>query len=73
MGKILVGLGACLVAAGLLFMLFERGAAAGWRLPGDFEFGGRGWRVSVPVASSILISLVLTLVLNLLFWFSRRR
>ncbi len=73
MGKVLIGMGLALVVAGLLFMAFERGAAAGIRLPGDFEFGGRNWRVSVPLATSILISLVLTVLLNLAFWLMRRR
>lgn len=73
MGKILVGLGMAIVVAGVLFMALERGAPNGFRLPGDFEFGSRNWRVSVPLATSILVSLILTVLLNLAFWLMRRR
>jgi hypothetical protein len=33
------------------------------RLPGDLSWRGRGWSVSVPLASSILISIVLSFLL----------
>ncbi|HEX2069498.1 MAG TPA: DUF2905 domain-containing protein [Actinomycetota bacterium] len=34
-------------------------------MPGDFSFGGRNWRVYLPLGTSILISIVLTVLLNL--------
>lgn len=73
MGKLLIGIGIALLLAGLLVSVLERGGGAGLRLPGDFEFGGRGWRVSAPLATSLLISLLLTIVLNLVLWIARRR
>lgn len=73
MGKVLVILGVLLIVVGLLVTAIERGMEAGWRLPGDIEFGGPGWRVWIPLATSLLISLVLTLLMNLFFWFSGRR
>lgn len=39
-------------------------------LPGDFTWSDRNWQVSIPLGTSILISLLLTLVLNLVL---RRR
>ncbi len=42
-------------------------------LPGDFSFGGGDWRVTIPLGMSIAVSPVLTLVLNLVLWLSRRR
>jgi hypothetical protein len=41
-------------------------------LPGDFSFGGRNWRVYFPLASSIVLSILLTLILWLIHYFSRR-
>ncbi len=73
MGRLLVGVGAGLVLLGLVVWLAERGAGSGWRLPGDVQFGGRGWRVYLPMATSILASLVLTVIANLVFWLIRRR
>ena len=67
-------LGRVFLAAGIVLAVF--GLALMWgrlrlgSLPGDFTWSGRGWQVSIPLATSILISLVLTLVLNLL---ARRR
>lgn len=73
MGRLLIGMGMALLVAGLLVSLLERGGGAGFRLPGDLEFGGRGWRVSAPLATSLLISLLLTIALNLVLWIARRR
>ncbi len=40
------------------------------KLPGDVSFGGRNWRVYVPIGTSILLSVLLTVLLNL---FAHRR
>jgi uncharacterized membrane protein len=61
-GKWLVVLGAVIVVVGLLVMLLGRIGL--FRLPGDFEFGGRNWRIYFPLATSIVLSILLTL----LFW-----
>ena len=73
MGKVLVGLGAVLVLVGIVVWAVDARVGADWRLPGDFQFGGRNWRVYVPLASSILLSLLLTGVLNLVLMLARRR
>ena len=60
---VVAGLG--VAAIGLLLVA---GAHFGLgRLPGDIAYRGRNVRVYVPLASSIVISVVLTVVLNLLF------
>lgn len=69
-GKWLVIIGAALVVIGLLVMLLGRVGL--FRLPGDFEFGGRNWRVYFPLASSIILSILLTLILWLIHYFTRR-
>ncbi len=59
LGKTVLILGIVLVVIGLLLQ-FAPALHLG-RLPGDFSFGGSGWRVYVPVGTSILVSLFLTL------------
>jgi hypothetical protein len=68
-GKWLVAAGAIIIVIGLLVMLL--GKVGLFRLPGDFSFGGRNWRVYFPIASSILLSLLLTLLLWLIHYFRR--
>ncbi|MDP8955597.1 MAG: DUF2905 domain-containing protein [Actinomycetota bacterium] len=64
-GKLLLILAAVLGVFGLVFVLVGRGVLP--RLPGDFSFGGRNWRVYLPLGTSILISIVLTVLLNVFF------
>ena len=64
-GKLLLSLAAVLAVFGLVFFLVGRGVVP--RLPGDFSFGGRNCRVYLPLGTSIVISIVLTVVLNLFF------
>jgi hypothetical protein len=52
------------VAGGLLVLASALGLG---RLPGDLSFGKGDMRVYVPLATSILLSVVATVVLNLLF------
>jgi hypothetical protein len=66
MPRILIILGLVLVAAGLLWPLAERLNLG--RLPGDFVIGRGSFRLYLPLATSLLISLLLSLVL----WLIRR-
>lgn len=36
-------------------------------LPGDIRLGGEGWSCYIPIATSLLLSVILTLLLNLLW------
>jgi len=63
LGRILIGLGIILVIVGAIFLLFNRMNVPLGRLPGDFSWKGKGWAVSFPLASSIVISVVLSLIL----------
>jgi hypothetical protein len=62
-GLLIAGLGAAAVVVGLLIAA----GGFGWfgRLPGDLRFEGERTRVYVPLVSMLLLSLVLTLLLNL--------
>jgi hypothetical protein len=66
-GLIVVGL----ALAGLGVLLFAASKLGLGRLPGDFTWRGKNTIVHFPLVSSILISLLLTLLLNL--WFGRTR
>ncbi|HET9343421.1 MAG TPA: DUF2905 domain-containing protein [Candidatus Eremiobacteraceae bacterium] len=68
LGRLLVGAGITLVVVGLLVM-WGRTLRLG-SLPGDFTWSGKGWQISIPIATCILISVILTIVLNLI---ARRR
>ena len=54
--------GVVLVIVGGALMLFGR-----WHLPGDFTFRTGGATIYVPLATSVILSIVATLVLNLVF------
>lgn len=55
--------GAVMAACGGLVYLAGRLGLG--RLPGDVSFGGRNWRVYLPIGTSILLSILLTLILYL--------
>ena len=66
MGKLLIFVGLLLVVAGFAVLLIGRMHFPLGRLPGDFLYRGKRTTVYFPLASSILISVVLSLVLYLL-------
>ena len=70
-GRALVIAGAVILVIGLALMFADRVPFVG-RLPGDVTFGGDGWSVYVPIATSIVVSLVLTVALSLFAWLARR-
>jgi Protein of unknown function (DUF2905) len=67
LGKLLLGLAAALAILGGLLLLADRfpGLRIG-RLPGDLAVERERFRLYVPITTSILLSVVLTLVLWLL-------
>lgn len=65
MGRVLVILGVALVVIGGIVMLGRTGLPLG-RLPGDFLYRGKNTTFYFPLASSILISVVLSIVLFLI-------
>lgn len=62
-GKLLIFLGAILVAAGVVVMLLGRMHLPLGRLPGDIVYRGKNTRVYLPLATSIVLSVVLTILL----------
>ena len=66
MGRMLVILGVALVVIGGVVMLLGRTGLPLGRLPGDFLYRGKNTTFYFPLASSILISAVLSIVLFLI-------
>ena len=66
LAKLLIGLGAALLALGLL-LHFAPGTLSWFgKLPGDIRIERPGLRFTFPLATCLVISVVLTLLLNLL-------
>jgi hypothetical protein len=63
MGKLLVVAGVVAIVAGIALMLLGRANLPLGRLPGDIVYRGKNTAFYFPLATSILISVVLSLVL----------
>jgi len=61
---IVIGLG--LAAIGVLIVLLSRAGIPIGRLPGDIRLQGQNVTCLIPLASMILVSLILTIAINLL-------
>jgi ABC-type tungstate transport system substrate-binding protein len=71
MGPVLLIAGGVLAAVGLALLF---GPKVPWlgRLPGDIHYEGKNTSFHFPLASCVLLSIVLTVVLNLVLrWFRR--
>jgi Protein of unknown function (DUF2905) len=66
MGRTLLVLGVALVVIGGIVMLLGRTGLPLGRLPGDIVYRGKNTTFYFPLASSILISVVLSIVLFLI-------
>lgn len=68
-GKWLIAAGIFIAVLGVLVMLLGRVGL--FKLPGDLEFGSKNWRVYFPIASCVIISIILTGILWLINYFRR--
>lgn len=66
MAKLLIAIGLLLVVLGLVWLVGERIGLG--RLPGDIVIERGGTRIYIPIATSIVVSIAL----SLLFWFFNR-
>jgi hypothetical protein len=69
-GRVLVLIGAVILFFGVLLVVADRVPFIG-RLPGDITIGGDGWKIYAPLATSIVLSILLTAVLSLVAWMRR--
>lgn len=70
-GKLLVVFGAVAVVAGLVFIFVGRTNIPLGRLPGDIVYRGKNSTFYFPLATSILVSVVLSVVMYLIGRFRR--
>lgn len=64
LGKLVFLFGAALaVVGGIMYLAGRLGLG---RLPGDVSFGGKNWRVYLPVGTCVVLSIILTLVMWLI-------
>ena len=68
-GKWLIAAGIFIAVLGVLVMLLGRVGLL--KLPGNLEFGSKNWRIYIPIASCVLISIILTGILWLINYFRR--
>jgi hypothetical protein len=71
MGRLLFMVGIALVAIGGIVMLLGRTGLPLGRLPGDVLYRGKSTTFYFPLATSILISVVLSIILFLIGWLKR--
>lgn len=70
-GRILIGLGLLLlVIGGIILVLSKSGVPLG-RLPGDIAYRGKNVSFYFPLASSIVLSILISLIFYLLSRFRR--
>jgi hypothetical protein len=65
LGRVLVLVGAVAIVAGLVFILVGRANIPLGRLPGDIVYRGKNSTFYFPLATSILVSVVLSVVMYL--------
>ena len=71
LGKLLVTVGGLLVAVGVVVMFLGKANLPLGKLPGDITYRGKNTVFNFPLATSILLSVVLTVVLALISRFRR--
>jgi hypothetical protein len=64
-GKLLIMLGAALLVAGIVLVVVARANLPLGRLPGDIVYRGKNTTFYFPLATSLLVSVLLSLVLYL--------
>lgn len=78
LGKALLGIGVVIALVGLLLLLSDRVPGLGGllslfgRLPGDISFKRDNFNLYIPLGTSLVLSILLSLVFYLLSWMFRR-
>ncbi len=66
-GKILIALGILLVVAGVVLVYAPWLVSWFGRLPGDIRIERDGGSVFIPITSMVIVSIVVSLILNIFF------
>lgn len=72
LGKTLIYTGLIILCAGLLFYIFSKIGSPLGQLPGDIRIEKTKFTIYAPLTTSLVISLLLTLIINLILWFLRK-
>lgn len=64
--KLLMISGALLFISGAAIYLLSRTGLPFGRLPGDISYEGRNFKVFAPITSMIIVSVLLTLIINII-------
>ena len=62
-GKLLIGIGAVILVIGILVVLVSKTGIPLGRLPGDITYRGKNTTLYIPIVTSIVLSILLTLIL----------
>jgi low affinity Fe/Cu permease len=62
LGRFLIISGMVIIVVGFLFLFADKVPIG--RLPGDLRFGTDKFRVYIPIATCILLSIIITLIVN---------
>jgi hypothetical protein len=65
-GKYIIGFGAIVIVVGLLIYFFHDKLHWIGRLPGDIRVEKKNFRFYFPITTMILLSLLLTLIINII-------
>lgn len=66
LGRLLIIVGGFIIIAGLIILVAGKIPFLG-KLPGDIHIKGKSWSVHFPLVTSIVLSIILTVIINLLF------
>jgi hypothetical protein len=69
--RVFITLGLILVVLGVLWMIFPKALSWFGRLPGDINIQNGNTRVFIPIISTLLVSVALTMIINLVAWLTR--
>jgi hypothetical protein len=66
LAKTLIVVGGVIVLAGIVILLAGKIPFLG-KLPGDISLKGKGFSIYFPIVTCLVVSVVLTIILNLIF------
>lgn len=72
MGKMIFWVGISIAILGVVIWLGDKMGLPFGRLPGDLAWKSKNFALYFPLATSLVVSLLLTVLLNLIFWFWRK-
>ena len=72
MGRTLMIIGAVVFALGAVVWFVSKSGIPLGRLPGDLSWEGKNVKVYVPLATMLIVSVILTVLLNVISRFGRK-